>query len=74
MTERTPNDPDPTQVAARHLADEARPELSRMGFDDRRIEELAVMFAGRHADEGHEEFVHWAKAEGPVGLDPNLGL
>jgi hypothetical protein len=58
---------------ARLLADEARPLLGAEGFGDARIVELAHAFVHDHIGVGAEEFVNWARAEGPIGLDPQSG-
>ena len=63
----------PDDVALR-LADEARPVLGAEGFTDERIEELAYAFVNDHIGEGGAQFVNWARAEGPFGLDPEEGL
>jgi hypothetical protein len=60
--------------AARRLADEARPVLGVRGFSDERIDELAYAFVNDHVGKGEEQFVSWALAEGPVGLDPEEGF
>ena len=59
---------------ARQLADEARPLLGADGFSDDRIDELASAFVYDHIGEGAEQFVNWARAEGPIGLDPEEGF
>lgn len=65
------SDPD---ERARLLADEARPLLGAEGFSDERIDELAFAFVNDHVGEGTTQFVNWAMAEGPFGLDPEVGL
>ena len=64
---------DPDEVA-RQLADEARPLLGAEGFSDERIDELASAFVTHHVGEGGPQFVNWALAEGPFGLDPEEGF
>jgi hypothetical protein len=64
---------DPDGVA-RRLADEARPMLGAEGFSDERIDELAYAFVNDRVGEGGAQFVNWALAEGPIGLDPEEGL
>jgi hypothetical protein len=64
---------DPDEVA-RLLADEARPLLGAEGFSDERIDELAFAFVTHHIGEGAQQFVNWALAEGPFGLDPEEGF
>ena len=65
--------PDPDDVA-RLLADEARPLLGAEGFSDERIDELAYAFVNDHVGEDRAQFVNWALAEGPFGLDPEEGF
>ena len=60
--------------AARRLVEEARPVLGAEGFSDERIDELAYAFVNDHIGKGSAEFVNWALAEGPFGLDPEEGL
>jgi hypothetical protein len=64
---------DPDDVA-RRLAEEARPHLGAEGFSDERIDELAFAFVNDHVGEGAAQFVTWAMAQGPFGLDPEAGL
>lgn len=64
---------DPDDVA-RRLAEEARPQLGAEGFSDERIDELAFAFVNDHIGEGGAQFVTWAMAEGPFGLDPEAGF
>ena len=59
---------------ARRLAEDARPVLGAEGFSDERIDELAYAFVNDHVGEGGAQFVNWALAEGPIGLDPEEGL
>jgi endonuclease YncB( thermonuclease family) len=59
---------------ARRLAEEARPVLGADGFSDERIDELAFAFVNDHVGEGGAQFVRWALAEGPFGLDPEEGF
>lgn len=59
---------------ARRRADAARPLLGSEGFSDKRTDELASAFLTDHAGEGGAQFLGWARAEGPVGLDPEVGL
>jgi hypothetical protein len=61
-------------AAARQLAEEARPVLGAQGFSDERIDELASAFVNDHVGEGTAQFVNWALAEGPFGLDPEEGF
>jgi hypothetical protein len=58
----------------RELADHTRPILGAEGFSDERIDELAYAFVDDHVGEGEEQFVNWARAEGPFGIDPEGGL
>ena len=64
---------DPDEVA-RLLADEVRPLLGAEGFSDERIDELAYAFVNDHVGEDRAQFVNWALAEGPFGLDPEEGF
>lgn len=59
---------------ARRLAEDARPVLGADGFSDERIDELAYAFVNDHVGEDEAQFVNWALAEGPVGLDPEVGF
>jgi hypothetical protein len=59
---------------ARRLAEEARPVLGAQGFSDERIDELASAFVNDHVGEGGAQFINWALAEGPFGLDPEKGF
>jgi hypothetical protein len=65
--------PDP-DAHARLLADEARPLLGADGFSDERIDELASAFVNDRIGADAEQFVTWARAEGPIGLDPQVGF
>lgn len=65
------NDPDDL---ARRLADEVRPVLGAEGFSDERIDELAFAFVADHIGMGEAQFVNWARAEGPFGIDPEEGF
>jgi hypothetical protein len=56
------------------LADQARPLLGSEGFSDERIDELADAFVADRIGQGTEQFISWAMAEGPIGLDPEVGL
>ena len=64
---------DPDDVA-RRLAEAARPVLGAEGFSDERIDELAFAFVNDQIGEGGAQFVNWAQAEGPIGLDPEEGF
>jgi hypothetical protein len=64
---------DPDGVAHR-LADDARPVLGAEGFSDERIEELAYAFVNDRVGGDSEQFVDWALAQGPSGLDPEEGF
>lgn len=68
MQSATPDD------VARQLAEEARPILGAEGFSDERIDELAYAFVNDRVGEDRAQFVNWAMAEGPLGLDPEEGL
>ncbi len=60
--------------AVRRLVGEARPVLGAEGFSDERIDELAHAFVNDHIGKDSAEFVNWARAEGPFGLDPEEGF
>ncbi len=60
-------------VASR-LAEGARPILGAEGFSDERIDELAYAFVNDHVGDDSSQFVNWARAQGPFGLDPEEGL
>jgi hypothetical protein len=60
--------------AARRLAEEARPVLGAEGYSDQRIDELAYAFVNDHIGKDSAQFINWAMAEGPFGLDPEEGL
>lgn len=69
--------PEPTAPeveSARLLANEARPVLGAEGFGDERIDELASAFIAKDIGEGLEEFIRWARLEGPAGPDPDQVL
>jgi hypothetical protein len=68
MQGATPDD------AARELAEDARPVLGAEGFSDGRIDELAYAFVNDHVGRERSEFVNWAMAQGPFGLDPEEGF
>ena len=57
--------------SARLLANQARTVLGAEGFDDERIDELASAFIARSIGESVEDFVRWARVEGPTGPDPD---
>jgi hypothetical protein len=59
---------------ARQLAEDARPILGAEGFSDERIDELAYAFVNDHVGDDRAQFVNWALAQGPFGLDPEEGL
>ncbi len=59
---------------ASELADRTRPILGAEGFSNERIDELASAFVDDRIGEGDEQFVNWARAEGPFGIDPEEGL
>ena len=52
--------------SARLLANEARPTLGAEGYADLRIDELASAFIARNVGQGTEEFLRWAREQGPV--------
>jgi hypothetical protein len=60
-----------TEAGRTHaLADEADPILAAEGFSDERIDELADDFVTGRIGEGTAQFINWAIAQGPIGLDP----
>jgi hypothetical protein len=64
---------DPDEVA-RQVADQARPILGAEGFSDERIDELALAFVADHIGKGEDQFINWARVEGPIGIDPEEGF
>lgn len=64
---------DDAEARASRLAEEVRPVLGAEGFGDERIDELAHAFVHERIGTGAEEFVMWARAEGPIGIDPQEG-
>jgi hypothetical protein len=74
----TPDEaPEPTAPeveSARLLANQARPALGAAGFSDERIDELASAFIAKDAGEGLEEFLRWARQEGPAGPETDRVL
>jgi len=61
-------------AVARQLAEDARPILGAEGFSDERIDELAYAFVNDRVGDDSAQFVNWALAQGPFGLDPEEGL
>jgi hypothetical protein len=57
----------PEVESARLLANQARPVLGAEGFADERIDELASAFIAKDVGESLEEFLRWARMEGPAG-------
>ncbi len=55
--------------SARLLANQVRPVLGAEGFSDERIDHLADAFIARDIGESIEEFLRWARLEGPIGAD-----
>jgi hypothetical protein len=53
---------------------EARPLLGSVSFSDERIDELADAVVTSRIGERTEQFVNWALAQGPIGLDPEAGF
>jgi hypothetical protein len=74
----TPDEaPEPTAPeveSARLLANQARPALGAAGFSDERIDELASAFIAKDVGEGLEEFLRWARQEGPAGPETDQVL
>jgi hypothetical protein len=64
----------PEVESARLLANQARPALGAEGFSDERIDELASAFIAKDVGTSVEEFVRWARVEGPAGPDPDAVL
>jgi hypothetical protein len=64
----------PEVESARLLANQARPVLGREGFGDERIDELASAFIAKDVGESLDEFLRWARAEGPAGPDTDRVL
>ena len=64
----------PEVESARLLANQARPALGAEGFGDERIDELASAFIAKGIGESVEEFVRWARLEGPIGPDADTVL
>ena len=64
-----PDDPQPRGMeveSARLLANQARPELGAVGYSDQRIDELADEFIADNIGQGLEQFLTWARLEGPI--------
>jgi hypothetical protein len=60
-------EPEASEVeSARLLANQARAELGAAGFSDQRIDALASEFFAWDIGVGLEEFLRWARAEGPL--------
>jgi hypothetical protein len=57
--------------SARLLANQARAELAADGFDDQRVDELASAFIARDLGEGLDQFLRWARAQGPEPSAPD---
>ena len=60
--------------SARLLANQARPALVAEGFGDERIDELASAFIARNLGESLDEFLRWARSQGPTGPTANRVL
>src|SRR6266496_784967 len=58
--------------SAHQLASQARPFLEAEGYSDRRIDELALVFAANNVGWKTEEFIDWALTQGRLGPDPNV--
>jgi hypothetical protein len=58
----------PEVESARLLANEARERLRAEGFSDDRIRQLADEFVARDLGEDVDEFVAWAREQGPDEL------
>ena len=52
--------------SARLLANEVRPTLGAEGYSDLRVDELADAFIARNIGQGEEEFLRWAREQGPI--------
>jgi hypothetical protein len=57
----------PEVESARLLANQARPVLGAESFANERIDELASAFIAKDVGESLEEFLRWARMEGPAG-------
>jgi hypothetical protein len=64
----------PEVESARLLANQVRPVLGAEGFGDERIDELASAFIAKDVGEGLEEFLRWARLEGPTGPEADRVL
>lgn len=65
-----PQTPEPRGMeveSARLLANQARPALTRDGFGDQRIDELADAYIAKGLGEDTDEFISWARTQGPTG-------
>jgi hypothetical protein len=63
-----PGQPQPEAAeveSARLLADDALPTLQREGFTEDRVRRLADRYIAEDRGTGTEEFVRWARAQGP---------
>jgi hypothetical protein len=60
-------EPEPMEVeSAQLLANHARPVLRQEGFTDLRIDELADAFIAKDIGEATDDFIRWARTEGPA--------
>jgi hypothetical protein len=48
--------------------------VSTWGHWGERIDELAFVFVADNLGEGVAQFLSWARAQGPLGLDPEVGF
>ena len=66
LTVRSPEPVAAEVESARLLANETRPVLGAEGYADQRIDELADAFIAHDIGEGTEEFLRWARLQGPI--------
>ncbi|HZD01760.1 MAG TPA: hypothetical protein VFA46_16670 [Actinomycetes bacterium] len=72
--EEAPEPIAPEVESARLLANQARPVLGAEGFSDERIDELASAFIAKDLGESVEQFLRWARLEGPAGPETDRVL
>jgi hypothetical protein len=72
--DRAPEPSAPEVESARLLANQARPLLGAEGFADERIDELASAFIAKDLGESVEEFLRWARLEGPAAPEADRVL
>jgi hypothetical protein len=72
--EEAPEPIAPEVESARLLANQARPVLGAEGFGDERIDELASAFIAKDVGESLDEFLRWARSQGPAGPETDRVL